>query len=170
MSLAGYSPQDHKKSDPTERVHFHFQTNAERSNLQSEVAQSCPTLCNPMDCSLPGSSVHRIFQARVLIEGESKSTRILDHMDFISTPIYIGGIIISNIATLRIRYCVYIHFTDEETVIQKSQFPLLVHRHGNVLSCSWLHTLSLETLLKQFCVRDQTSPSSSNQVSNRDII
>ena len=28
--------------------------------------QSCLTLCNPMDCSLPGSSVHRIFQARVL--------------------------------------------------------------------------------------------------------
>ena len=26
----------------------------------------CPTLCDPMDCSLPGSSVHRIFQARVL--------------------------------------------------------------------------------------------------------
>ena len=33
---------------------------------ESEVAQSCPTLCNPMDCSLPGSSVHGIFQARVL--------------------------------------------------------------------------------------------------------
>ena len=32
----------------------------------SEFAQSCPTLCDPMDCSLPGSSVHRIFQARVL--------------------------------------------------------------------------------------------------------
>ena len=32
----------------------------------SEVAQSCPTLCEPMDCSLPGSSVHGIFQAVVL--------------------------------------------------------------------------------------------------------
>ena len=32
----------------------------------SEVAQSYPTLCDPMDCSLPGSSVHGIFQARVL--------------------------------------------------------------------------------------------------------
>ena len=30
------------------------------------VSQSCPTLCNTMDCSLPGSSVHGIFQARVL--------------------------------------------------------------------------------------------------------
>ena len=33
---------------------------------ESEVTQSCPTLCDPMDCSLPGSSVHGIFQARVL--------------------------------------------------------------------------------------------------------
>ena len=32
----------------------------------SEVAPSCPTLSDPMDCSLPGSSVHGIFQARVL--------------------------------------------------------------------------------------------------------
>ena len=33
---------------------------------ESEVAQSCPTLSNPMDCSPPGSSTHGIFQARVL--------------------------------------------------------------------------------------------------------
>ena len=30
------------------------------------VVQSCPTLCDPMDCRLPGSSVHRILQARIL--------------------------------------------------------------------------------------------------------
>ena len=33
---------------------------------RSEVAQSCPTLCDPMGCSLPGFSVHGIFQARIL--------------------------------------------------------------------------------------------------------
>ena len=33
---------------------------------ESEVAQSCLTLSDPMDCSLPGSSVHWVFQARVL--------------------------------------------------------------------------------------------------------
>ena len=33
---------------------------------ESEVSQSCLTLCDPMDCSLPGSSVHGIFQAIVL--------------------------------------------------------------------------------------------------------
>ena len=33
---------------------------------ESEVAQSCPTLRDPVDCSLPGSSIHGIFQARAL--------------------------------------------------------------------------------------------------------
>ena len=42
------------------------------------VAQSWPTLCDPMDCSLPGSSVHGIFQARVLECGaiENKSDNL----------------------------------------------------------------------------------------------
>ena len=34
--------------------------------IESEVAQSCPTLSDPMDCSPPGSSIHGIFQARIL--------------------------------------------------------------------------------------------------------
>ena len=38
----------------------------EESESEREVAQSCPTLCDPMDCNLSGSSVHGIFQARVL--------------------------------------------------------------------------------------------------------
>ena len=37
---------------------------------ESEVTQSCPTLCDPMDCSLPGSSIHGIFQERVLEWGD----------------------------------------------------------------------------------------------------
>ena len=37
-----------------------------KEKRESEVAQSCPTLSDPMDCSLPGSSIHGIFQARVL--------------------------------------------------------------------------------------------------------
>ena len=46
---------------------------------ESEVAQSCPTLSDPMDCSQPGSSVHGIFHARVLewdaIEGTLNGTQ-----------------------------------------------------------------------------------------------
>ena len=34
--------------------------------MNAKLLQSCPTLCNPMDCSPQGSSVHRILQARIL--------------------------------------------------------------------------------------------------------
>ena len=37
-----------------------------KAKSEREVAQSCPTLRDPMDCSLPGSSVHLILQARIL--------------------------------------------------------------------------------------------------------
>ena len=48
------------------RVGCHFLPQCMKVKSESEVAQSCPTLSDPMDCSLPGSSVHGIFQARVL--------------------------------------------------------------------------------------------------------
>ena len=48
-------------------VGCHFLLQGMKVKSESEVAQSCPTLSHPMECSLPGSSVHGIFQARVLI-------------------------------------------------------------------------------------------------------
>ena len=47
-------------------VGCHFLLQCLKVRSESEVAQSCPTLRDPMDCSLPGSSIHGIFQARVL--------------------------------------------------------------------------------------------------------
>ena len=47
-------------------VGCHFLLQCMKMKSESEVAQSCLTLSDPMDCSLPGSSVHGIFQARVL--------------------------------------------------------------------------------------------------------
>ena len=47
-------------------VGCHFLLQCMKVKSVSEVAQSCPTLSNPMDCGPPGSSVHGIFQARVL--------------------------------------------------------------------------------------------------------
>ena len=47
-------------------VGCHFLLQCMKVKSESEVTQSCPTLRDPMDCSLPGSSVHGIFQARVL--------------------------------------------------------------------------------------------------------
>ena len=47
-------------------VGCHFLLQCMKVKSESEVTQSCPTLSYPMDCSLPGSSIHGIFQARVL--------------------------------------------------------------------------------------------------------
>ena len=47
-------------------VGCHFLLQCTKVKSESEVVQLCPTLSNTMDCSLPGSSVHGIFQARVL--------------------------------------------------------------------------------------------------------
>ena len=47
-------------------VGCHFLLQWMKVKSESEDAQSCPTLSDPMDCSLPGSSIHGIFQARVL--------------------------------------------------------------------------------------------------------
>ena len=47
-------------------VGCHFLLQCMKVKSESEVAQSCPTPSNPMDCSPPGSSVHGIFQAGVL--------------------------------------------------------------------------------------------------------
>ena len=47
-------------------VGCHFLLQCMKVKSEHEVAQSCPTLSDPMDCSLPGSSIHGILQARVL--------------------------------------------------------------------------------------------------------
>ena len=78
-SLAGYSPWSHKESDMTEwlSTNKHVLQLHELQPIwllcpplspetETEVAQSCLTLCDTMDCSLPGSSIHGIFQATVL--------------------------------------------------------------------------------------------------------
>ena len=49
-----------------EKVSFHSNPNQEKWKW-SEVAQSCPTLCDPINCSLPCSSIHWTFHARVLV-------------------------------------------------------------------------------------------------------
>ena len=56
------------------RVGCHFLLQCMKVKSEREVAQSYPTLSDPMDCSLPGSFVHRIFQARVLEWGTTASS------------------------------------------------------------------------------------------------
>ena len=67
----GFSRQEHWSG-------CHFLLQCMKVKSESEVTQSCPTLSNPMDCSPPGSSIHGIFQARVLEWGAIAISDIID--------------------------------------------------------------------------------------------
>ena len=58
-------------------VGCHFLLQCMKVKSESEVAQSCPTLRDPMDCSLPDSSIHRIFRAWVLEWGAIAFSKII---------------------------------------------------------------------------------------------
>ena len=62
--------------------------------VKSEVAQSCPTLSDPMDCSLPGSSIHGILQARVLEWGAIAFSELQSIAFVINTCIIILSLIL----------------------------------------------------------------------------
>ena len=63
----------------------------EHRKKEIEVAQSCPTLCDPEDYSLPGSSVHGIFQASVLEWGAIAFSRGSSRPKDRAQVSYIGG-------------------------------------------------------------------------------
>ena len=63
----------------------HFLLQCVKVKSESEVTQSCPTLSDPMDCSLPGSSVHGIFQARVLEWGAVAFSKSMTTLWILST-------------------------------------------------------------------------------------
>ena len=69
-------------------VGCHFLLQCMQVKSESEVAQSCPTLSDPMDCSLLGSSIHGIFQARVLEWGAiAFSTKHWTSREFLRTTL-----------------------------------------------------------------------------------
>ena len=70
-------PRPWDSSGKNTGVGCHFLLQCMKVKGESEVAQSCLTLSDPMDCSLPGSSVHGIFQARVLEWGAIAFSHIL---------------------------------------------------------------------------------------------
>jgi len=68
-SLGGYSPWGHKESDMTESDSGILSRRDKALTLCNNLelaAQPCLTLCDPVDCGLPGSSVHGILQTRIL--------------------------------------------------------------------------------------------------------
>ena len=70
-------------------VGCHFLLQCMKVKSESEVAQSCPTLHDPMDCSPPGSSIHGIFQARVLEWGAIAFSVLCLKQPIISLPTHL---------------------------------------------------------------------------------
>ena len=87
-------------------VGCHFLLQCMKVKSESEVAQSCPTLRDPMDCSLTGSSVHGIFQAKVLEWGA-----IAFSMYMLITPNNSPSRILTLIVNALLRDCILcLHF------------------------------------------------------------
>ena len=88
--VPGFSRQEHWSGLP-------FPSPVHEVKSESEVAQSCPTLRDPMDCSLPGSSIQGIFQARVLewvaisFSNACMHARSLHAVDGTLSNLYIGA-------------------------------------------------------------------------------
>ena len=115
-------------------VGCHFLLQCMKVKSESEVAQSCPTLSNPVDCSLPGSSAHRIFQARVLEWGaiacsEKQATIYkISNRDLYSAGNYTQYPVINRSKRLWKEYNIYIqvnHFAVHQKLIQRGKSTIL---------------------------------------------
>ena len=119
--------------------------------------QSCPTLCNPMDCSPPGSSVHGIFQARILesvaISYSSGLPNPGIETAFLMSPALACGFFTTSATwetlsrlglTIIKQDGSYPHCTDEETEAQQAiclRSVSLGHRVASCSSCHFPHPL-----------------------------
>ena len=94
-------------------VGCHFLLQCMKVESESEVAQSCQTPSDPMDCSLPGSSIHGIFQARVLEWGAIARLSKISLKNCIWQMIfYIDFFLVSNVlSNFRIKFfiCYFEH-------------------------------------------------------------
>ena len=80
---------------------------------ENEVALSCPTLRDPMDCSLPGSSVHGIFQARVLewvaiAFSDCIRSSIINAPKFSSRRVKVSGVLFCMMIIVRLSKMVHV--------------------------------------------------------------
>ena len=128
---------------------------------ESEVAQLCPALCNPMDCSPPGSSIHGILQARILewvvISFSRGSSRPLEEIEPWSPALRAGALTselpcsvverqIQNLLTCFLERSKFFPGTGEITAILQAQgFPVSASVQRYSYYCQYYyHVLSAD--------------------------
>ena len=105
-------------------VGCHFLLQCTKVKSQSEVAQSCPTPSDPMDCSLPGSSVHGIFQARVLEWGAIAFSKTAKQAHTVKCDEYYDKRIRDLMVSLFQGHVMYLYFLKWDQGILFGEIPL----------------------------------------------
>ena len=122
-------------------VGCHFLLQCMKVKCESEVTQSCPTLCDPIDSSPPGSSVHGLFQARVLEWGtlydrkkKNKDIGNLKAKCYTETIGEINSKMSWNFATHRLwAFCFVIHVVSFKFYLDRTHFAHLENHHASAL-------------------------------------
>ena len=112
----------------------HFLLQCMKMKSESEVTHSCPTLRNPMVCSPPGSSVHGIFQARVLEWGA---------IAFPGIPVELFQILKDDAVKVLHAICQQIWKTHQWPQNWKRSVFIPIPKKGNAKECSNCHTIVL---------------------------
>ena len=128
-------------------VDCHFLLQCMKVKTESEVAQSCSTLSDPMDCSLPGSSVHGIFQAKVLEWGA---------IAFSKTELYPSNKIISTFcfqlsSQTVVANCLSSIFLDPHRTLHSSGTEPLQSEYYMGLCRRWHLPASVQHTSRTFC-------------------
>ena len=106
-------------------VGCHFLLQCMKMKSESEVAESCPTLSNPMGCSLPGSSIHGIFQARVLEWGATAFSGI-KWKPLIKKMHHVSSMFIAVLFTIT-------NIWKQPKCLSTDEWVMMVHIHNGVL-------------------------------------
>ena len=131
-------------------VGCHFLLQCMKVKSESEVAQSCPTLSDPMACSFPGSSVHGIFQARVLEWGAIASSAVSRVLKLV----YQGSPWVLYLKIIEPKACFLFHHSISAHIHFKNIIwysSVYIKYHTDLLAIWLLLKISLETKISASC-------------------
>ena len=134
-------PRPWDSSGKNTGVGCHFLIQCIKMKSEREVAQSCPTPSDPMDCSLPGSSIHGIFQARVLEWGAIAFCQRIYYLYFLLSFI-ISGLTFKSLIYFEVILYGVRKLSNLILLHVAVQFPIIKsvsNKHSSLEGLSYLH-------------------------------